>query len=243
MEKNYKDDLILGLEKINVEHDDEKIKKCLAYINFLLAYNQKINLTAIKNPHEVILKHFLDSLAILNFIEIKNFKVIDIGTGAGFPGVPIKIFCPEIELTLLDSIEKKIKFLSLLKNELGLQKVNCINARAEDFIKKNNARENYDLCVSRAVAKLNVLSEICLPFVKLNGFFVAYKGFEIEEELSKAKNCIKKLGGGKINIKDVNIFDHENKNFIRHKLIFVAKLFHSEPKFPRDYVKILKKPL
>ena len=243
MEKNYKDDLILGLEKINVEYDDEKIKKCLAYINFLLAYNQKINLTAIKNPHEIILKHFLDSLAILNFIEIKNFKVIDIGTGAGFPGVPIKIFCPEIELTLWDSIEKKIKFLSLLKNELGLQKVNCINTRAEDFVKKNNERENYDLCVSRAVAKLNVLSEICLPFVKLNGFFVAYKGFEIEDEFSKAKNCIKKLGGGKINIKDVNIFDNENKNFIRHKLIFVTKLFHSESKFPRDYVKILKKPL
>ena len=99
------------------------------------------------------------------------------------------------------------------------------------------------MCVSRAVAKLNVLSEICLPFVKLNGFFVAYKGFEIEDELSKAKNCIKKLGGGKINIKDVNIFDDENKNFIRHKLIFVTKLFHSESKFPRDYVKILKKPL
>ena len=155
----------------------------------------------------------------------------------------MNIFCPEIELTLLDSIEKKIKFLSLLKNELGLQKVNCINTRAEDFVKKNNERENYDLCVSRAVAKLNVLSEICLPFVKLNGFFVAYKGFEIEDEFSKAKNCIKKLGGGKINIKDVNIFDNENKNFIRHKLIFVTKLFHSESKFPRDYVKILKKPL
>lgn len=243
-QKNYKEELTCGLKNLNLQADETQIEKFLFYMDCLLEYNQKVNLTAIKNKSDIILKHFLDSVSILCFIGIKkNFKVIDIGTGAGFPGIPIKILFPEIELTLLDATEKRIKFLSYLQNQLDLKKINCINARAEDFIKKIGERESYDLCVSRAVAKLNILSEICLPFVKLNGFFVSYKGPEIKNELLQARECIKKLGGGKIDIKEINISDSENKNFIRHNLVFISKLFQSNLKYPRDYAKILKNPL
>lgn len=245
MEKScYKEKIIDGLRNLGLEIKNEKLEKLLVYMDFLVEYNKKVNLTAIRDKNEIILKHFIDSLAIVNYLEIKkDFRVIDIGTGAGFPGVPIKIFCPEIKIDLLDATEKKIRFLEKLKRELDLKEIRCINMRAEDFIKKEGIRESYDLCVSRAVAKLNVLSEICLPFVKLNGIFVSYKGNEVEEEILKAREGIKKLGGGEIKIKEVDIFDNEKKNFIRHKLIFIGKLLQSDIKYPREYVKILKKPL
>lgn len=208
-------------------------------MDLLLEWNEKINLTAITDKNEIIIKHFADSLSILSIMQIENQNVIDIGSGAGFPGVPLKILCPDINLTLIDSLAKRIKFLQTVKNNLGLKNLNCIHARAEEFVKTNDNRENYDLCVSRAVANLSVLCEICLPFVKIGGYFVAYKGLEIENEIETAKSAIDKLGASISDIKKITL-PYSN---ITHSLIFVRKLSHTPLKYPRVYAKISKRPL
>ena len=181
----------LGIE-LN-EHQKEQFDQ---YYELLVEWNKVMNLTGITEYEEVNLKHFTDSLSIARVKDMHQVQsVIDIGTGAGFPGIPLKIVYPELEVVLLDSLNKRIKFLDEVIRTLGLEKIRTIHGRAEDFAKPGQKREQYDLCVSRAVANLASLSEYCLPYVKIGGEFISYKSGEIEEELSDAKGAVFLLGG------------------------------------------------
>ena len=231
--KELKDELSL----INVTITDEIINQLNVYYNYLIEYNKHTNLTSITDYEEVIEKHFYDSIStakIIDFTSINN--LIDIGTGAGFPGVVIKIFYPHIELTLLDSNNKKTKFLSELVKKLDLKKVNIICDRSESYAKIN--REKYDLVIARAVKSLNILVELCLPLVSINGYFLAMKGI-LEEELNDNNGSIKLLGGEVSRI--INFFLPIEKSV--RNLILIKKITATPNKYPREYSQILKKPL
>lgn len=218
------------MDLFGIELTDLQERQFNKYYELLTFWNDKINLTAITEYNEVFKKHFEDSISIykaLNMEEVSS--IIDVGTGAGFPGIPIKILFPHIELTLLDSLNKRIKFLNLLIDELELSNVETIHGRAEDFGKNTLYRENYDLCVSRAVSNLSTLSELCIPFVKVGGKFISYKSEKAEEELLLANNAIKTLGGG--NVSKVEIF-LPNTDYERN-LILVEKIFSTNKKYPR----------
>jgi len=219
-----------------VEYTPQIAEKLHCYAEFLLEYNQKVNLTAIKTPEEIEIKHFIDSVTLLLATEVRG-SVLDIGSGAGFPGVVLKLFRPEVELSLMDSNGKKAKFLELLCQEMGI-KGNIILGRAEDFGNSPDYREQYDLVCARAVAELNVLCEYCIPFVKPCGIFAAMKGANWKEELDGAQNAVKILGG---KIK-------ETKEFIlpdgsRRGIILIEKISHTPTNYPRIGAKISKKPL
>lgn len=223
------------LEENNINISYTQLDLLKKYAEFLIEYNKTTNLTAIKTLEDIYLKHFLDSVLLLKHIKLTNEKVLDIGTGPGFPGVPLKILCPEIELTLLDSNGKKTKFLNELKQILNLE-YDVINDRAEEYVKTN--RESFDLVVSRAVASMSVLSEISLPFVKVDGRFIAYKG-NVEEELEKGKNAIEILSKGKIDIiKEKLPVENSERTFI-----IVTKKDNTDSAYPREYSKITKRPL
>ena len=201
----------------------------------LLEKNKVMNLTAITDPEEIRIKHIEDSLTIQEYIE-KNAKVIDIGTGAGFPGIPLKIQREDIEITLLDSLGKRIKFLQEVVDELELKNVDCVHARAEDYTKEK--REKYDCAVSRAVAELRVLAEYALPYVKLGGEFISMKGPNSEEEIENAANSIKILGG---EIKE--IIDKKLSNGDERKIIIIRKIKSTPKKYPRSGNKPKTNPL
>lgn len=189
------------------------------YTNELLAWNQKFNLTAIIDPAEVRIKHFADSLSLLQTIKLTNEKIIDIGTGAGFPGLPLKIACPEVKLTLVEATRKKTEFLRHLIQVLDLPDVEIIWGRAEELCRQEKYRVKFDLAVSRAVAKLEILCGYCLPFVKPGGLFVAYKGEKVEAEVESAQQAIKKFGGRLKEIKKVSLPDSD----IVHSLVLIKK--------------------
>lgn len=204
------------------------------YMKILLEWNEKINLTAIKEPDEIIKKHFYDSLTCIDSGYIKEgASVVDVGTGAGFPGVPLKIERDDIKLTLLDSLNKRINFLNTLCNELGID-ADCIHIRAEDAGKNEKYREKFDVAVSRAVANLSTLSEYCLPLVKKGGFFLAMKGKDIDGELETAKPLIKLLGG---KVKEVQMHDIEGTD-ITHSIVVIEKIDGTPKKYPRNGKKI-----
>ena len=193
---NGKELLIDGIEKIGLEISEEQANQFMKYYEMLIETNKVMNLTAITELDEVIIKHFIDSLLVAKKINVNNFdSLIDVGTGAGFPGIPIKIIFPKIRVVLLDSLNKRVKFLDQVCKELGLENVQCIHERAEDAGRMKEHREQYDLAVSRAVANLASLSEYCIPFVKPGGFFIPYKSGEIEEELKQGKKAAAILGG------------------------------------------------
>ena len=174
-------------KKLDIYLNESQLEKFKIYMDFLLEYNSHTNLTAITDPNDIMIKHFLDSIILNKFVEIqKNAKVIDVGTGAGFPGVPLKIFREDIDLTLVDSLNKRIKFLNELMGKINL-KADIIHARAEELSHNLKYRESYDLAVSRAVAPLNILCEYCLPYVKIGGCFVALKGANVDEEIQNSK--------------------------------------------------------
>ena len=193
LDKFYKD-----LEYLDISLSEKQIGQFLKYYELLVEWNSFMNLTAITDFDEVLKKHFIDSLSLVKAyekIKTEKVKVIDIGTGAGFPGVPLKIAFPQIELTLLDSLNKRINFLKEVAGQLELENITYIHGRAEDFAKPSMEREKHDICVSRAVANLSTLSELCLPYVKVGGEFISYKSEKIIEEAAAAARAIDLLGG------------------------------------------------
>lgn len=185
-----------GLEKLNISLSKEKLNKFLIFYEMLIETNKVINLTSITKFEDVIEKHFLDSLSIVRVVELDHYKkILDLGTGAGFPGIPIKIAFPELEIVLMDSLNKRVLFLKDVISELDLSNIIVVHGRAEEMARKPEYREQFDLCVSRAVANLSSLSEYCIPFVKQDGLFVSYKSGEIDDEVHMAKKAVHLLGG------------------------------------------------
>lgn len=186
------------LNKIATEIDilisNKQINQFEKFFDYLIEMNRMMNLTAITEPKEVVQKHFIDSISIMNYYKFQDsISVIDVGTGAGFPGIPLAIMCPNVQFTLMDSLNKRIKFLNNIIELCELKNVTCIHSRAEDLGKNDEYREQYDVCVSRAVANLSVLLEYCMPFVKVGGYFISYKSILAEDELIQSQNAQKKL--------------------------------------------------
>ena len=213
------------------------IPSLIRYSELLVEKNKVMNLTAITEPHDVATLHFLDSVAMLTLADLKGKKMADIGTGAGFPGMPLRIVEPSLRLTLLDSLNKRIDFLKEVCADLGLNDVECIHGRAEEFAA--NHREDYDIVTSRAVANLQMLSELCLPLVKVGGYFLSMKAVDSEEEVNAAKNAIKTLGGQIEKVVDYAIPGTD----VQHRLIFIKKIKETPKKYPRAFAKIKKNPL
>ena len=185
-----------GLEKLNISLSKQKLNKFLIFYEMLIETNKVINLTSITKFEDVIEKHFLDSLSIVRVVELDHYKkILDLGTGAGFPGIPIKIAFPELEIVLMDSLNKRVLFLKDVISELDLSNIVVVHGRAEEMARKAEYREQFDLCVSRAVANLSSLSEYCIPFIKQDGLFVSYKSGEIDDEVHMAKKAVHLLGG------------------------------------------------
>ena len=223
-----------GLPLLGLEVDETTAKKLCAFGQAVVEQNKVMNLTAITEPGAVAKLHLLDSLTVLKGIDLTGKRVIDVGCGAGFPGVPLKIACPEMELTLLDSLGKRMKWLETILPELGVE-ATCITARAEEAI--TTRRESYDVATSRAVARLNILLELCAPYVKVGGFVAAMKGTAMEEELQEAKNAISRLG---LKLEKTLVFPMEGTN---HTLILLKKVKPTPPQYPRRYAKIKQSPL
>ena len=230
--------LIAATKNFKILLSEEQLSQLERYHALLVEWNEKMNLTAITDDEGVAVKHFADSLTLFNYYDIpQNARVIDVGTGAGFPGLVLKIARPDIELTLLDSLQKRLTFLDVVLQELNLG-AKLIHSRAEEGGQNLNLRESYDLAVSRAVAQLNVLSEYCLPYVRLSGRFIAFKG-SAEGELQSAKNAIGILGG---KVKSVQNFDLPMNGGAR-TLIEIDKVRPTPDKYPRPNGKIKSKPL
>lgn len=230
------------LEQFQITLSDTQKEQFLKYYELLVEWNGFMNLTAITEFDDVMKKHFADSLSLVKAyseIRTEKLKVIDIGTGAGFPGIPLKIVFPQIELTLLDSLQKRLKFLQEVIDQLGLGEVELIHGRAEDFCKPSIKREQYDLCVSRAVANLATLSELCLPYVKVGGKFIPYKSEKAEEEVKAAKKAIGLLGG---EVKDQIEFELPESN-IGRTLVVIEKKNATPKKFPRKAGMPAKEPI
>ena len=226
-------------EKVNIAITDSQAEQFLRYFELLTEWNAVMNLTAITEFTEVVEKHFVDSALLTDYIcERESKSLIDIGTGAGFPGVPLKILFPEMKVTLLDSLNKRIRFLNTVIQELGLESIEAIHGRAEEYGIKEGYREQYDLCVSRAVARLASLCEFCIPFVKKAGAFVAYKSMKSEEELSEAKAAISVLGAKLLEVKEYLLGEDAQRN-----LLVIQKTKETPKKYPRQGGKPLKDPI
>lgn len=225
-------------EKIGIELSDLQKKQYNRYYELVVEWNQKINLTAITEEEEFYTKHFFDSISLAFFKDYSNIESIcDVGSGAGFPSIPLKILYPNLKVTIVDSLNKRIKFLNLVKDELGLTDCNFVHARAEEFGQNKEYRESFEIVTARAVARLNVLSELCLPLVRKNGYFLSLKAQKAEEETKEATNAIKILGG-KLE-KDLN-FDIEGEE--RH-ILEIRKAKETPNKYPRKAGTPNKKPL
>lgn len=226
--------------EMGIEFDEIAYGKFIRYSEMLIDWNSRINLTAITDMDGIIKKHFVDSLKIFEFSNLRKArKIIDVGTGAGFPGIPMKIVNDDFELTLLDSLNKRIDYLKEVCRELGLSNVNFIHARAEDGARMPIHREKYDVAVSRAVANMAVLSELCLPFVKQSGYFIALKGPGVENELSEAKKAISEMGGKLVEVINVTIKDTD----LNHNIVIVEKISKTPSKYPRQAGLVSKKPI
>ena len=227
------------LESLGIQLSDKQMEQFLLYYEMLVEQNKVMNLTAITDYEEVLKKHFIDSLSLVKAYDLsKNIFLIDVGTGAGFPGVPLKIAFPNLRVTLLDSLNKRIYFLNTVIEKLGLSGIEGIHGRAEDFA-KHTMREKYDLCVSRAVANLSTLSEYCLPFVKVGGQFISYKSEKITEEKAAAENAVRLLGGKVVNQVAFTLPDSD----IYRNLFVIEKIKETTKKYPRKAGLPGKEPL
>jgi len=227
-------------EDVGLQLSKEQYEKFIIYMKLLQEWNEKVNLTAIVEDEDIIKKHFIDSMKAFKREEFKKAKtLIDVGTGAGFPGLPIAIMKDDINVTLLDSLNKRVNFLNTVISELGLSNVITIHSRAEDGARDNKLREKFDIATSRAVANMSVLSEFCLPYVKIGGNFIALKGPSVDQEIKESIGAIKILGGELIDICEVNIEDTE----LRHNLVIVKKVKECSKLYPRKAGLITKNPL
>lgn len=236
--EEFKKEMNINLKEIDLELTEKQLQNFYNFMNLLIEKNKVMNLTGITEPKEVILKHFIDSLTILKYID-KNSTVIDVGTGAGFPGLPIKIAEDTIEMTLLDSLNKRINFLNEVIESNELNKIHTIHGRAEDFGKDVKYREKFDIVTSRAVASLNVLLEYMLPFVKIGGKCICMKGSNCDDEIENAKNAIKILGGEIEKIEKFTLPNSDNNRTI----MIIKKVKKTERQYPRNAGIPTKKPL
>lgn len=228
------------VKELSIVLNDKQIQQFEQYYNILVEWNKVMNLTAITKYEEVIEKHFLDSLTIVDAINMEKIKtLIDVGTGAGFPGIPLKIAFPHLKVTLLDSLNKRIKFLNEVIDLLELDDIKTIHGRAEDYAKQAEYREQYDICVSRAVANLATLSEYCLPYVKVDGLFVPYKSGEIDEELKSSEKAVSILGG---KVEEVVKFQLPGTD-IGRSFVKIHKIKETKKKYPRKAGMPTKEPL
>lgn len=227
-------------KEIGIDLTDLQVDQFNRFYQMMVEKNKVMNLTGITEYGEVVEKHFIDSLSIVKIIDINKVStVIDVGTGAGFPGIPLKIAFPHLKIILLDSLNKRIKFLNDVINETGLDDISTIHGRAEDFAKQNEYREQFDLCVSRAVANLATLSEYCLPYVKVGGKFVSYKSGEIDEEVENSKTAVKVLGG---KISKIEKFQLQGTD-IGRSFVEIKKVKNTGKKFPRKAGLPAKEPI
>lgn len=232
---------INSLDRIINLVGEEKANKMCAYMDAILEKNQYINLTAVRDRDEFISKHLLDSLSCIAVPEFEKSKtVIDIGTGAGFPGVPLAIACPNKKFLLVDSLNKRLKIIKELTEELGIDNVEVFHTRAEDAAKNTEYRDNFDVCVSRAVASLDVLTEWCMPFVRKGGHFIPFKGAKAEEEIEAADAAIKALGG-KYNRSENFLSEEEGSE--SHTLVIIDKIKPTPKRFPRKPGEARKNPI
>lgn len=228
------------VKDLSIVLNDKQIQQFEQYYNILVEWNKVMNLTAITEYEEVVEKHFLDSLTIVNAINVEKIEtLIDVGTGAGFPGIPLKIAFPHLKVTLLDSLNKRIKFLNEVIDLLELDDIKAIHGRAEDYAKQAEYREQYDICVSRAVANLATLSEYCLPYVKVDGLFVPYKSGEIDEELKSSGKAVSILGG---KVEEVVKFQLPGTD-IGRSFVKIHKIKETKKKYPRKAGMPTKEPL
>lgn len=232
-------EFIKGLDILDINLNDYQINQFIDYYDMLISWNNVMNLTSITEFIEVIYKHFLDSLSIVKVMRPENERIIDIGTGAGFPGIPLKIAFPNTKIVLMDSLNKRVQFLNEVISKLKLEDITAIHGRAEDYGRKTEYRESFDLCTSRAVANLSTLSEYCIPFIKKGGSFISYKSGNVKEELENATNAIKILGGS---IAEVSEFQLPLTD-IKRSLVKVEKINETPKKYPRTAGKPSKEPL
>ena len=228
------------LSGLDIELSEKQIEQFMMYYDMLVETNKVMNLTAITEFDEVIDKHFVDSLSLVKVIDPSRIKrAIDVGTGAGFPGIPLKIAFPDLPITLLDSLNKRVNFLNQVIEKLGLEKIEAVHGRAEDFGRNAEYREKFDLCVSRAVANLSTLSEYCLPFVKIGGRFISYKSGKIDEELERSEKAVEILGGKLGNCLKYNLEDTD----MERSLVVIEKKRLTKKIYPRKAGKPSKEPL
>lgn len=228
------------LGELGIKQDQNQLERFHKFYQLLIEWNKVMNLTGITEYEDVVEKHFVDSLSIVKAIDLTRIHtVIDVGTGAGFPGIPLKIAFPHLRVVLLDSLNKRIKFLDEVISQLGLTEIRTIHGRAEEYARKEEYREQFDLCVSRAVSNLSTLSEYCLPYIQVGGIFVPYKSGEIDDEVEQSKKAVRILGG---NIKDVMKFELPGTD-IHRSFVLIHKEQHTQKKYPRKAGIPAKEPL
>lgn len=235
--KEFEKEIIKNGKKIGLDIAEKESKNLYKYMLLMLEWNENVNLTAITEEKEIIYKHFIDSLSVNKYLTNKE-KIMDIGTGAGFPGIPLKIFNEDLNFILVDSLNKRINFLEEVKNELNLNKLELVHARAEELAKNKNYREKMDIVVSRAVARLRILAEYMLPFVKKNGICICMKGPNIEEEIEESKKSLEILGGKIEKIEHIILPGDLERN-----IILIRKIKETPSRYPRKTGTPVKQPL